>query len=57
MSRALGAAVIGTVFFGAAGEGLGEALSDAMSWVVGVFAVCAVLCAALPRRAVTDHEG
>ncbi|MEU6588775.1 MFS transporter [Streptomyces sp. NPDC046881] len=53
---ALGAAVIGTVFFGAAGQGLSEALSESMPWVVGVFAGCAVLCAALPRRAVPDHQ-
>ncbi|WP_030347795.1 hypothetical protein [Streptomyces sp. NRRL S-1022] len=51
---ALGAAVIGTVFSGAAGEGLGEALSEAMPWVVRAFAV---LCAVLPRRAVPEHEG
>ncbi|MEW2514869.1 hypothetical protein [Streptomyces sp. NPDC046870] len=54
---ALGAAVIGTVFFGAVGQGLQGALTGAMPWVVGVFVVCGALCAALPRRAVPEHEG
>lgn len=54
---ALGAAVIGTVFFGAVAEGPSEALARAMPWVVAAFVVCGVLCAALPRRAVPEHEG
>ncbi|MEV5143138.1 hypothetical protein AB0L14_01495 [Streptomyces sp. NPDC052727] len=49
--------MIGTVFFEAVGEGLGGALAGAMPWVLGVFVVCGVLCAALPRRAVSDHAG
>jgi len=47
---ALGAAVIGTVFFNHAGDGLTEALTAAMPWVTGGFVVCAALCGALPRR-------
>ncbi|WP_373034332.1 MFS transporter [Streptomyces sp. NRRL B-2790] len=54
---ALGAAVVGTVFFGHAGEGPSRALAAAMPWVVGVFVVCGVLCAGLPRRAVAGHAG
>ncbi|MFI5682672.1 MFS transporter [Streptomyces sp. NPDC051636] len=54
---ALGAAVVGTVFFDHADQGLTEALGSAMPWVTGGFLVCAVLCAALPRRAVAGHEG
>lgn len=54
---ALGAAVVGTVFFDHADHGLTDALETAMPWVTGGFLVCAALCAALPRRAVTDHEG
>ncbi|MFF4013596.1 MFS transporter [Streptomyces sp. NPDC001843] len=54
---ALGAAVVGTVFFDHADRGLTDALETAMPWVTGGFLVCAALCAALPRRAVTDHEG
>ncbi|GGO50461.1 MFS transporter [Streptomyces lasiicapitis] len=67
---ALGAAAIGTVFFNhvpsgpAAGEhgpsgtptGLTDALGAAMPWVVAGFALCAVLCLALPRRAVAHAE-
>jgi EmrB/QacA subfamily drug resistance transporter len=54
---ALGAAVIGTVFFGRMSHGLTEALTGAMPWVTAVFVLCAALCAALPRRAVVAHEG
>ncbi|MFD0413697.1 MFS transporter [Streptomyces sp. NPDC127108] len=69
---ALGAAVIGTVFFdrvtsgpsGPAGghgssgtaTGLTDALGAAMPWVVAAFALCALLCPALPRRAVERPE-
>ncbi|WP_405654154.1 MFS transporter [Streptomyces sp. RK9] len=69
---ALGAAVIGTVFFGhvssgpsgasgehgpvGAGAGLTDALGAAMPWVVAVFVLCALLCPALPRRAVERPE-
>jgi EmrB/QacA subfamily drug resistance transporter len=54
---AVGAAVVGTVFFGAVGKGMTGALVDAMPWVVGAFLVCAGLCAALPRRAVSEQRG
>ncbi|ATL27007.1 MFS transporter [Streptomyces formicae] len=50
---ALGAAVIGTVFFGHASNGLTGALTAAMPWVAAGFGLCALLCLALPRRAVT----
>ncbi len=53
---ALGAAVVGTVFFGHAGDGLTEALGAAMPWVTAGFVACGVLCGALPRRAVPTHE-
>lgn len=53
---ALGAAVVGTVFFRHTADGPTEALGAAMPWVVGGFVLCAALCAALPRRAVTGHE-
>ncbi|MGQ4387391.1 MFS transporter [Streptomyces sp. SAS_270] len=52
---ALGAAVIGTVFFGHVGEGLTGAVTAAMPWVVGGFVVCAGLCGALPRRGVSQE--
>lgn len=52
---ALGAAVVGTVFFDHVDEGMTEALGAAMPWVTGGFLVCAGLCAALPRRAVSGE--
>jgi EmrB/QacA subfamily drug resistance transporter len=54
---ALGAAVVGTVFFGHAGDGLTEALATAMPWVTGGFVLCAALCLALPRTATTGPYG
>ncbi|WP_369238083.1 MFS transporter [Streptomyces sp. R21] len=54
---ALGAAVIGTVFFSRASHGLTDALASAMPWVTAGFVLCAGLCVALPRRAVAVHEG
>ncbi|MFI7007958.1 MFS transporter [Streptomyces sp. NPDC050145] len=53
---ALGAAVIGTIFFGrlSDGAGFGGALSAAAPWVVGGFLLCAALCALLPRTALTE---
>ncbi|MGW7363567.1 MFS transporter [Streptomyces sp. NPDC054841] len=48
---ALGAAVIGTVFFEHTAGGLTDALSTAMPWVVAAFVLCAVICPALPRTA------
>jgi EmrB/QacA subfamily drug resistance transporter len=55
---ALGAAVIGTVFFGRVTDGSGftDALTGAMPWVIGGFVLCALLCAALPRTAVTAER-
>ncbi|RFU87121.1 MFS transporter [Streptomyces triticagri] len=53
---ALGAAVIGTVFFEHAPDGLTDALGAAMPWVIAGFAVCALLCLALPRTAIAAHE-
>ncbi|WP_327314364.1 MFS transporter [Streptomyces sp. NBC_01235] len=52
---ALGAAVVGTVFFGHADDGLTKALGAAMPWVTAGFVVCAGLCALLPRTA-TSHD-
>ncbi|MFD8387664.1 MFS transporter [Streptomyces sp. NPDC059680] len=54
---ALGAAVVGTVFFGRVSTGMTGALGAAMPWVTGAFVVCAGLCAALPRRAVSEDLG
>ncbi|GGN69236.1 putative actinorhodin transporter [Streptomyces albiflavescens] len=54
---AVGAAVIGSVFFGHASGGLTGALTSAMPWVMGGFVLCAGLCVALPRRAVAEHQG
>lgn len=48
---ALGAAVIGTVFFGHTAGGMTDALSTAMPWVIGTFVLCAALCPALPATA------
>ncbi|MFI1680166.1 MFS transporter [Streptomyces sp. NPDC020607] len=53
---ALGAAIIGTIFFGHTQDGPTGALSAAMPWVAGGFALCAVLCLALPRRAMAREE-
>ncbi|WP_435220125.1 MFS transporter [Streptomyces sp. Tue6028] len=53
---ALGAAVIGSVFFGRASHGLTGALTSAMPWVLAGFVLCAGLCAALPRSAVAAYE-
>ncbi|MFJ8359597.1 MFS transporter [Streptomyces sp. NPDC093984] len=53
---ALGAAVVGTVFFEHVSHGPTRALTGAMPWVTGVFVLCAALCTALPRRAVAAHE-
>ncbi|MFD5402059.1 MFS transporter [Streptomyces griseorubiginosus] len=47
---AVGAGIVGTVFFSHADEGLGAALGAAMPWVVGGFVVSAGLCGVLPRR-------
>ncbi|MFF4103780.1 MFS transporter [Streptomyces sp. NPDC001903] len=53
---ALGAAVIGSVFFGAlANGGPTHALTTAMPWVSAGFLLSAVLCLALPRTAVSPE--
>ncbi|MEU3772864.1 MFS transporter [Streptomyces sp. NPDC032472] len=53
---ALGAAVIGSVFFGALADGgPTHALTAAMPWVCAGFLVCALLCLALPRTAVSPE--
>ncbi|WJV49390.1 hypothetical protein [Streptomyces flavofungini] len=36
--------------------GLADALGAAMPWVVAAFVLCALLCPALPRRAVERPE-
>ncbi|MBO1333507.1 MFS transporter [Streptomyces sp. VRA16 Mangrove soil] len=53
---ALGAAVLGTIFFGQIGGGLTHALTVAMPWVVAGFVLCALLCTALPRKAVIRDD-
>lgn len=51
---ALGAALIGSVFFGALADGdPTHALTTAMPWVSAGFLLSAVLCLALPRAAVS----
>lgn len=53
---ALGAAVIGSVFFGALADGgPTRALTTAMPWVSAGFLLCAVLCLTLPRTAVSPE--
>ncbi|MFF9812823.1 MFS transporter [Streptomyces sp. NPDC014006] len=52
---ALGAAAIGTVFFGHTTHGLTDALTTAMPWVTATFIACAALTVALPHRAVTGE--
>ncbi|MCQ4214230.1 MFS transporter [Streptomyces longispororuber] len=58
---ALGAAVIGTIFFGNLSQGLTHGLTTAMPWVTAGFVLCAILCGALPRTAVagavTEGDG
>ncbi|WP_405755571.1 MFS transporter [Streptomyces sp. NBC_00073] len=53
---ALGAALIGSVFFGALADGdPTHALTTAMPWVSAGFLLSAVLCLALPRAAVSPR--
>ncbi len=53
---ALGAAVIGSVFFGALADGgPSHALTTAMPWVCAGFLLSALLCLALPRTAVSPE--
>ena len=50
---AVGIAVIGDVFFAQApSRGLTDAIVHAAPWAIGAYLVCAVLCFALPRKAV-----
>ncbi|HEX4790957.1 MAG TPA: MFS transporter [Actinospica sp.] len=53
---ALGVAVIGNVFFAHADRGLTNGVTHAGPWAVGAFALCALLCLALPRTAVAAHH-
>ncbi|WP_424217287.1 MFS transporter (plasmid) [Streptomyces sp. BI20] len=52
---ALGVAVIGNVFFTHADKGLTDAVTHAAPWAIGTYVLCAVLCAALPRKAVGNQ--
>nr|WP_281292377.1 MFS transporter [Kitasatospora atroaurantiaca] len=52
---ALGVATLATLFFQHAADGLGSALTAVAPWITGIFVLCAALCLALPRTAVTDH--
>jgi EmrB/QacA subfamily drug resistance transporter len=52
---ALGVAVIGNVFFSHADEGLTSAITHAGPWAIGAYLLCAVLCLALPRKAVGNQ--
>jgi len=52
---ALGVATLATLFFQHTADGLGSALTTLAPWIAGIFVLCAALCLALPRTAVTDH--
>ncbi|MFE3758794.1 MFS transporter [Nocardia tengchongensis] len=53
---AVGVAVIGNVFFGRTQHhGLTDAMVHAATWAIGAYVVCAVLCLALPRKAVGNQ--
>lgn len=52
---ALGVAVIGNAFFSHAGKGLTDAIAHAGPWAIGAYVLCAVLCLALPRKAVGNQ--
>ncbi|MEV3856243.1 MFS transporter [Streptomyces sp. NPDC050095] len=54
---ALGAALVGTVFFRHLSQGFTDALATAMPWVTAGCVLCALLCTALPRTAVAAPEG
>jgi hypothetical protein len=57
LGGAIGVAVIGTVFFGAAaGHSFETAFTRTAPYVIGAFALCAVLALLLPRTARTDEE-
>jgi MFS family permease len=52
---ALGVAVIGNVFFSHADKGLTSAITHAGPWAIAAYVLCAVLCPALPRKAVGNQ--
>ncbi|POX52142.1 MFS transporter [Streptomyces sp. Ru71] len=52
---ALGAALIGTIFFSNTGQGLSDALISTMPWITATFIACAALTLALPQHAVSDR--
>jgi len=52
---ALGVAVIGNAFFSHADMGLTDAIVHASPWAIGAYLLCAVLCLALPRKAVGNQ--
>jgi MFS family permease len=57
LGGAIGVALIGTVFFGAAaGHSFEHAFLRGVPYVIGAFALCAVLSLVLPGTAVTDDE-
>ncbi|WP_217548092.1 MFS transporter [Streptomyces sp. GbtcB6] len=52
---ALGAAVIGNVFFSHLSRGMTAAIDQAGLWTVGAFLLCTALCFTLPRRPIASH--
>jgi hypothetical protein len=57
LGGAIGVAIIGTVFFGGvARESFATSFLHAAPWVIGAFALCAVLSALLPRTALSDEQ-
>ncbi|HEX5294719.1 MAG TPA: MFS transporter [Streptosporangiaceae bacterium] len=57
LGGALGVAIIGTVFFGAAGaHSFAAAFTRTAPYAIGAFALCAVLSLLLPGKALTDEE-
>jgi hypothetical protein len=57
LGGALGVAIIGTVFFGAAdAHSFAAAFTHTAPYAIGAFALCAVLSVLLPGKALTDEE-
>jgi MFS family permease len=57
LGGAIGVALVGTVFFGAAaGHSFEHAFIHAVPYVIGAFALCALLALVLPGTAVTDDD-
>jgi EmrB/QacA subfamily drug resistance transporter len=57
LGGALGVAIIGTVFFSAAGQhSFAAAFTRTAPYAIGAFALCAVLSLLLPGKALTDEE-